>query len=199
MLEPKEGLLTFRAEGDNYPGSRYYSRKIHWPGNSAGCARDASGVTIGRGFDLGSRTKEETLQYLAKAGLSSEHAKKIAEGSRLKYCQARRFVKENQDSIGEITESQQLQLFNVTYIEYVRDAKRFYNAYKGDGSLPWSRLDHKIKEIFVDMKYQGALRIEMVRFFEKNEKEEVIKLILSNARLKRDEDNRQRISYLKGR
>jgi len=30
MLEPKEGLLTFRAEGNNDSSSQYFSRKIHW-------------------------------------------------------------------------------------------------------------------------------------------------------------------------
>lgn len=31
-MQPKQGLLTFRAEGNNITNSRYYSRKIHWPG-----------------------------------------------------------------------------------------------------------------------------------------------------------------------
>lgn len=30
MLEPEEGLLTFRAEGNNVKTSRNYTRVIHW-------------------------------------------------------------------------------------------------------------------------------------------------------------------------
>nr|WP_254893367.1 peptidoglycan-binding protein [Salmonella enterica] len=37
----KRGKLTYDAEGNNIPNSRYYSRVIHWPGN------EGSGVTLG--------------------------------------------------------------------------------------------------------------------------------------------------------
>lgn len=76
MLEPKEGLLTFRAEGNNDSGSAYYSRKIHWPVNRASCSKNNSGVTIGRGLDLGGRSKEEVMHMLAMAGIPKEQAKK---------------------------------------------------------------------------------------------------------------------------
>jgi len=69
MLEPKKGLLTFRAEGNNLKSSRDYSRKIQWPGNSSSCRKNNSGVTIGRGFDLGDRSKISALISLQKAGI----------------------------------------------------------------------------------------------------------------------------------
>ncbi|RRZ89864.1 hypothetical protein [Erwinia sp. 198] len=95
MSQPKQGLLTFRAEGNNFRGNRYYSRIIHWPGNASACQGDASGVTIGRGFDMGSRTKAESYSCLIKAGIASESAKKIADGAGLKYCRAENFVTAN--------------------------------------------------------------------------------------------------------
>ncbi|WP_162149767.1 hypothetical protein [Chania multitudinisentens] len=47
------GHLTFNGEGDNIRGSRNYSRMIHYPN------RDISGVTIGRGYDMGNRSQSE--------------------------------------------------------------------------------------------------------------------------------------------
>ena len=46
-----EGRITFDAEGNNIPTSPFFSRVIHWPGNNL------SVVTIGRGYDMGSRTE----------------------------------------------------------------------------------------------------------------------------------------------
>lgn len=130
ILEPKEGLLTFRAEGNNDSGSAYYSRKIHWPGNRASCSKNNSGVTIGRGLDLGGRSKEEFMHMLAMAGIPKEQAKKIAEGSKLKHCQAGDFVRENRIDVGEITESQQLRIFDSLYQRYSKDAECFYNRHR---------------------------------------------------------------------
>ena len=62
MLEPKEGLLTFRAEGNNTRGSLFYSRVIHWPGRLAECSRSGSGVTIGRGYDMKHRSPKKNCQ-----------------------------------------------------------------------------------------------------------------------------------------
>ena len=41
-LRVAAGQVTFDAEGNDTPGSLYFSRVVHWPGNSK------SGVTIGR-------------------------------------------------------------------------------------------------------------------------------------------------------
>lgn len=35
MLEPKKGILTFRAEGNNIRSSKDYSQKLHRPGISS--------------------------------------------------------------------------------------------------------------------------------------------------------------------
>lgn len=198
MLEPKEGLLTFRAEGNNTPGSIHYSRVIHWPGNTSGCKKNASGVTIGRGFDLGNRSKDEAMAYLKRAGISREKALKIAEGKQLTHCLADEFVRANKEKIKEITESEQLRLFEIVYVDYVYDSIRFYNKYKSHRAILWEKLDQRLKDVFVDMKYQGRLTKTMVKCFEGNARHDVIKLIRSNAGLMDDERNRSRIRYLEG-
>ena len=94
MLEPSIGLLTFRAEGNDLKASRDYSKKIHWPGNSAFCRKNNSGVTIGRGFDLGDRTRAEILTSLQKAGLEKEKAERISNGAKRKGCLAHKYALE---------------------------------------------------------------------------------------------------------
>lgn len=94
MMEPKEGLLTFRGEGNNIRGDIYYSRMIHFPVNYNACTGALSGVTIGRGYDLGGRSVSEVLSDLLFSGLSVEQAKKISRGAKLRGCQAAKFVKE---------------------------------------------------------------------------------------------------------
>lgn len=87
-MEPKEGLLTFRAEGNNIPGSQYYSRKIHWPGNPSISDRYGSGLTIGRGYNMKERPESTIISDMVAAGISLENARKIAKGSKKSFCTA---------------------------------------------------------------------------------------------------------------
>ncbi|VVO35587.1 hypothetical protein [Pseudomonas fluorescens] len=57
-LKVPYGQLTFDVEGndiedESHPLYRYFSRVVHWPGG-------ASGITIGRGYDLGQRPAPES-------------------------------------------------------------------------------------------------------------------------------------------
>ena len=61
-LQVGEGQVTFDAEGNDDPKSIYYSRVVHWPGN------DLSGVTLGRGYDMGDRSCAEVQADLAGLG-----------------------------------------------------------------------------------------------------------------------------------
>ncbi|MTD42646.1 hypothetical protein GIX45_29250 [Erwinia sp. CPCC 100877] len=197
-MEPKEGLLTYRAEGNNIPGSPYYSRKIHWPGLSSRCHAYGSGVTIGRGYDLKYRSRREIVHDLTLAGIPSEQAKKIAEAAKKSHCSASDFVKREKDHIGEITELQQLRLFELTYQKYIVDSRRFYNEYKNVTSVSWERLDSGLKDVFIDMKYQGVLTIEMVPIFGRNEKQALINLIKTTPGLSAAEPARGRVPYIQG-
>ncbi|MFC0138922.1 hypothetical protein ACFFJN_01615 [Erwinia mallotivora] len=105
-------------------------------------------------------------------------------------------MKNNKESTGEITEIQQLRLFQIIWSEYFNNASDFYYRRKMPGSLPWDKLAPEIKEVFVDMFYQGRMTIDRVKFFTNNDKNEIIKLIRSNSLLTGDEVGRKRIKYL---
>ncbi|EOS93558.1 pesticin C-terminus-like muramidase [Erwinia tracheiphila] len=196
MLEPKEGLLTFRAEGNNIPKSIFYSREIHWPGIIHYCYKDNSGVTIGRGYDLGRRSKGEVFHAMLSSGITKKQAEKISEGAGLTGCTASDFVKKNKDDIGEITETQQLILFEEVYRDYLIDSIRFYNKYKKNDSVIWDKLDYRLREVFVDMKYQGNMFAETVKYFEGNDISTVVRLINSRPLLKKYEPGRKRLLFL---
>lgn len=196
-LRPKEGLLTFMAEGNNIKSSRHYSRKIHWPGNSLKCDNHSSGVTIGRGYDMRYRTHKQIIKDLMLAGVEKENAKSIAEGSGKFACLARDFVIENKNKLAEITEQQQLKLFNLTYKKYLSDSIRFYNKYKRIDSVSWQALLPVLKDVFVDMKYQGVLSYKMVPIFGLNRRDKLIVLIQETPTLINYE-SRGRIAYIEG-
>lgn len=196
MLEPKEGLLTFRAEGNNITGSGYYSRKLHWPGAVSKCNAYGSGVTLGRGYDMKHRSTGEIIADLTLAGVSLNEAKKLAGGAHKSHCAASDFVRNNKGSTIELTEQQQLRLFEHVYAMYVKDSIRFYNKYKQQGSVSWSELHKVLKEVLIDMRFQGALRHEMISVFGKNQKQDVIRLINGNAFLANYESARGRVRYI---
>ena len=84
-LKVSKGQVTFDSEGNDNKGTIHYSRVPHWPG---GC----SGLTIGRGYDMGRRTKKEIIDDLTKAGVDIETAKKLAESAGLVGKKAKEFL-----------------------------------------------------------------------------------------------------------
>ena len=85
-LKVTKGQVTFDSEGDNNKKSHFYSKKPHVPGKW-------SGVTIGRGYDMGQKSKAQIISDLTKAGISRERATKLAAGAGLKGQSARNFLK----------------------------------------------------------------------------------------------------------
>lgn len=67
-LKVPEGQLTFDAEGTE--GGKWHSRTVHWPGG-------ASGVTIGRGYDLGYKSAKEITADFTTAGISASDTAKF--------------------------------------------------------------------------------------------------------------------------
>ncbi len=148
---PEKGWITWVAEGNNDSKSQFYSRKAHWP-------QGASGVTIGRGYDMKERTKEEVFSDLTEAGVSVENANLLKEGAGLTQNAAKDFVKSEKIKDIELTEEEQLNLFNIVYAFYESDAKRLCT--KGDvvalyGSCNFDKLDQNIKDLIVDLRYRG--------------------------------------------
>lgn len=121
LLRVKEGQFTFDWEGNDDPKSKWFSRVVHWPGTPN------SGVTIGRGYDMGERTYAEAMEDLTAAGIPRETARAIAGGSCKKGADAERFCNDNRGKIGEITREQQKKLFEHVFPRYVTIATEGVN------------------------------------------------------------------------
>lgn len=91
-----EGQITFDAEGADYmtavvpfrqQRTPYFSRILHRPGDIS------SGVTLGRGYDMGNRSTGEVFATLRGAGLEEYKASLCARAAGLKGKRAGEFVK----------------------------------------------------------------------------------------------------------
>ena len=111
-------LFIYREEAQ-----KNVSNVLHWP------VGDASGVTLGPGYDMGGRSKEEIIADLKAIGIPQEAAAKAAEGAGLKGKQAQAFVakfnKENPDLIKIEKEKDEFALLKHVlprYEKYVKNA-----------------------------------------------------------------------------
>jgi hypothetical protein len=190
-----EGRLTYNAEGNDISSSIYYSRVIHWPGN------DLSGVTLGRGYDMGDRTEANVYGDMVASGIPSEQAAKISKGAGLKGNSARDFVLSNKSDIGEITLQQQKSLFAIIYPKYVDRAISNYGKWTNgvSGAKPWGELDSTIQEVLVDFVYQGFTKgPKPMLAGSNNNKQELISYIRSSPSISQYEPGRHRANYLEG-
>ncbi|MEQ9885877.1 peptidoglycan-binding protein [Pectobacterium zantedeschiae] len=188
------GQVTFDAEGDDSSSSRYFSRHIHWP------EKMESGVTIGRGYDLGSRSEASVSSQLQAAGVPVNQATMIARGAGLKGDLARRFVLNNQNSIGTISHQQQINLFEAIYPTYVQRAQTNYNNYTDGqpGKVGWEHLHPAIRDIMVDFVYQGwtkGPRPMMAGMT--NDFDTLIHYIENTPAMREGEAGRRRANYLR--
>ena len=192
LIVPK-GQLTFDAEGNDIYSSLHFSRMIRWTGN------DASGITIGRGYELGSRAKSDVFIDMLLSGVSLDTAEQISAGSGLKGIGADNFVNTNKNIIGEISRQSQYQLFNLIYQKYEARAKANYIKWTTRKKhIDWSLLDAKIRDVAVDLVCQGLTKSArpMIKCMNNN-KTELIEYIESNSILNMDEKRRRRAKYLK--
>jgi hypothetical protein len=146
------GQRTFDAEGVEAPG-RFFSRQIHYPGGSS------SGVTIGRGYDMGRRTALQVERELKVAGVSDLDAKTLATGAGLRGAKAYDFVATNHERAPILTLEAQNALFErVVAPEMISDISRILT--KGDvvekyGRVEWGALKPEVKELVFDLRYRG--------------------------------------------
>lgn len=150
-LKVDRGQVTFDAEGVDNANSIYFSRVIHYPGGN-------SGVTIGRGFDVGQRSKKANISYMESAGLPSSQVSLLAEASGLKGKAAGAWVKKNKDKVGTITHEQQKALFAIVYEAHKKDVVRISS--KDDvvakyGATDFDKQHPAITDILVDLRYRG--------------------------------------------
>lgn len=145
------GQATFDAEGLEAQGP-YFSRVIHWPGGN-------SGVTIGRGYDMGQRTRLQVLSELRHAGVSEQDAVFLAGAAGVRGERAQRFV---QAFVGEspvLSLPSQRRLFEVvTTPEILFDIRRILakpDLQKRYGAVAWGDLTPMAQEVVFDLRYRG--------------------------------------------
>lgn len=179
-LRVREGQFTFDAEGQDYLTAvepfrqpqymPYFSRILHWPGGR-------SGVTLGRGYDMKMRSAGLILTEMRQAGIEEYKAVICSKAAGLSGRHAGDFVKSYGLLVGEITHTQQVNLFENAFSTYVVSAERIYKR-NVSNDLKWQDVDGKIKDVFYDSLYQGNTTVkEMIEAISTNNKSEVVKYI----------------------
>ncbi|MEN4725239.1 calcium-binding protein [Erwinia amylovora] len=190
----RAGQVTFDAEGNDILSSPFFSRHIHWP------MKMDSGVTIGRGYDLRSRSEASVFNQMQAAGISADQAAMIARGALLKGEQARLFVRNNQSGIGTISHKQQINLFEAIYPGYVQRAHTNYDRYTNvqPGKVTWESLHPAIRDIMVDFVYQGWTKgPRPMESGMTNDFDTLIHYIENTPAIRDGEKGRQRANYLR--
>lgn len=149
VYKPKAGVLTFEAEGQE--GGPYHSRTLHVPSLT-------SGLTIGRGYDMKTKSKAQIKRDLVSVGVSEANATTLADAAGLAGESAKKFVRDNNLESFEISAEAQLKLFEVSYKSEASEVRRVCD--KGDtkkvyGAVDWDKLDPMIKDVLVDLKFRG--------------------------------------------
>lgn len=145
------GQATFDSEGLEARGA-YFSRVIHWPGGS-------SGVTIGRGYDMGQRTRLQVISELRHAGVQEDDALFLAAAAGLRGEVARRYVRSHLAESPVLSLPAQRRLFEmITAPETVADIKRLLakpDLQARYGRVSWEELTPMAREVLFDLRYRG--------------------------------------------
>ena len=193
-LEVGAGQVTFDAEGNDDPLSIYFSRKISWPGNSL------SGVTLGRGYDMGDRSSIEVEADLVASGLDAAKAKSFGEGAGVKGADAKKFIEKNRNNLGDISHAVQKSLFRAIYPGYIQRASKNYEKWTaGEANcVAWLALDYTIRDFLVDLVYQGFTKGgNPMKKGMRNDYKELIEYIEGTPELSQYEKGRRRADYLR--
>ncbi|MEW5291705.1 peptidoglycan-binding protein [Erwinia papayae] len=201
-LHVHEGQITFDAEGVDYLTAvapfrqshyPFFSRVLHSPpmGNS--------GVTLGRGYDMGRRSRGEIHATLMQAGIEEYKAVICSKAAHLKSRPAREFVQVYGPLVGEISHQQQVQLFAIAYKAKLAQARSLYGkvARSVPGAPSWHALDRKVRDVVVDIFYQGVHSAPDLIRAAINGKKALAFFIRNDMNLMRYEQQRKRLRYLK--
>lgn len=187
------GQVTFNAEGNDSPRSPYFSRQIHWPAG-------VSGVTIGRGYDMGGRSSASVLSDLVQVGVPRQQAETLSQGAGLTGTAAHTFVTNHRTACGVITHDAQARLFELIYPTYVTRAQNIYltktSAFASERTA-WDSLHTAIRDITVDFVYQGLGFERVMKQCMTNNFDTLITFIETNDQVKQYEGGRQRANYLR--
>lgn len=167
LIVPK-GQFTFDNEGDDIESSPYFSRKAHVPNNN-GTVIGQSGVTIGRGLDVGNPPTGATGQSPSKLNLEKLFQKSELTPELSDWLLSVEGVKKeaslqvlNNSSLDDdemtLTRKQQHLMFNVVY-EFMEEKTRVLLT-KPDvqakfGLVDWDNLPLNVKEVLIDLTYRG--------------------------------------------
>ncbi len=166
-LELQRGELTTKGEGDD-AATQY----IHRPQTAS------SGVTLGKGYDIGSRTEAAVVTELTAAGMPLDQATKISKGAGLTGAEADTFITNNKDDIGVIPSDVQYALLATMLESYQALAKDAATNTVADGNNvnaasreakdgvaagtyvmteeQWTGLHPAMIELLTDLRYQGG-------------------------------------------
>ena len=150
------GQFTFNAEGNDIPGNPYYSRIAHWP-------KGKSGVTVGRGFDLGQHTPEQVVSALTRAGVPSAYIPKLAGFATVKGTDAEKLMTtfNSEHKTFELTREQQWTLFVWEYLAQANDVARGVARWEMTRppatAMDIASLDVTTIELLIDLKFRGDL------------------------------------------
>jgi hypothetical protein len=170
-LTVPKGQLTFDAEGNDVDTSIYFSRKPHIPMQRDGTVIGQSGVTYGRGLDIG----QQTQQFVSNLLLSiSENARPLSDkmsswlivGSGKKRDLAKEHLALINDTVPideqMLTRKQQHFLFLSVYGDRESTTKRTIEAARGSrhvlappGKIIWGQLPTDVQEVLVDLTFRG--------------------------------------------
>ncbi|CAD5197957.1 hypothetical protein [Pseudomonas sp. FEN] len=155
-LKVERGQLTFDVEGNDiddpaHPLHIYFSRKVHWPGG-------ASGITIGRGYDLGQNKNAEA--DLLAADIPEPLYSWLIGAKGLRGQAAKNYFKAASPEIKtfSISRKQQYELFQPVYdfmeSEVLRISEKI-DTTDNYGKLNWHSTHKAIKDLIVDLRYRG--------------------------------------------
>lgn len=150
-MNPEFGLLTWKAEGQEAPGTLFHSRNPHVPTNT-------SGITLGRGYDLKQRRSADVFRDLVSIGIEEETAKAFSNGAGLSGNSARQYLNDNNLANYEITKQQQIDLFTISYGEARDDIFRIarkVDVVRAYGKVDFDALHPAILEVLIDLRYRG--------------------------------------------
>jgi hypothetical protein len=166
-LEVPKGQLTFDVEGNDIETSVYFSRRPHVP-NNKGVVIGKSGVTFGRGLDLGQQSKVYVEDLFAKMeGNTKPFSSSLKEwllgsvgkkgNDALLYCnEIDNHVPKSEQLL---TRKQQHYLFNSVYFHQYETTKRVLTkGVKIDEVNVTANIDNfeqDIQDVLVDLTFRG--------------------------------------------
>ncbi len=168
-LAVPKGQFTFDNEGDDDESSAYFSRKAHVPQYSGGIVIGQSGITIGRGLDLGNPPTGATGQSPSKLNLkelfqASELTPELSDWllsvEGVKKESALESLNNSSLKSNELTltRKQQHLMFNAVYA-YMEEKTRILltkpDVKKAYGDVGWNNLPLKVKDVLIDLTYRG--------------------------------------------